>query len=138
MRFVTVPVMLQIIKQLHARYQSSSLFLTISREIIATQANPLSARQSVPFKWLFLLSLLIGVVAVSTFWTVLPLTPTTFDFVFVSAALAIPWLPLQVYALVRHGKLGWWLSISLPMIAYWPLVLYLLVRACHHNLNACI
>jgi hypothetical protein len=56
------------------------------------------------FSHLFLLSLLTGILALSTRWTVLPLIPADFGFVFVSAACVIPWVFFQAIALLKYGK----------------------------------
>jgi hypothetical protein len=91
------------------------------------------------FKRLLFLSLLIGLLALSSRWTVLPLTPTTFVFVLFSAALIVPWAVLQAIALCKYGWRALWLLTSLPLIAYWPATLYSLAWSCSHgNLNACI
>jgi hypothetical protein len=91
------------------------------------------------FNRLLFLSLLIGVLALSSRWTILPLTPATFGFVFFSAALVVPWAVFQAIALWKYGWRGLWLLISLPLIAFWPAILYALAWSCSHgNLNACI
>jgi hypothetical protein len=78
-------------------------------------------------------SLLIGILAVSTRWTVLPLTPASLVFVAVSAALALPWAILFVLSVHRYGRKGLWILVGAPMILFWPVMFGLLVWSCEHG-----
>jgi hypothetical protein len=99
----------------------------------------LGMTQQMDFKRLLFLSLLTGSLAISTRWTVLPLTPATGAFVYVSAALFVPWAALQAIALWKFSGRGLWLLTSLPLIAFWPAILYSLAWSCSHgNRNGCI
>ena len=82
-------------------------------------------------KLLLLISLVIAILAASTRWSVLPLAPATFTFVFVSAVLAIPWTVPLVISVLRYGKRGLWVLVGLPLVLLWPALLGLLWVSCH-------
>lgn len=87
---------------------------------------------------LFFSSLLLGLLAVSSPWT-LPHFAPAIDPELFSGALVVPWALLQVSALGRYGRRGLWLLIGLPLIALWPALLLSLDWSCMHgSLNACI
>ena len=90
------------------------------------------------FKPLFGLSLLAGLLAISSPWTIGPLTPYTIGFVTFSEIMIVPWVVLITLALRKHGKIGLSLLISFPLIAFWPTILYSLEWSClHGNRSAC-
>jgi hypothetical protein len=76
--------------------------------------------------------LTLGALAVSTRWTILPLTPGTSDFFVVSLALGALWALLAIVALLRLGKRGLWMLAGSPLVFWWPLALIwlLLSGAC--------
>lgn len=77
-------------------------------------------------------SLILAVLAVSTRWTILPLTPGTSDFLVVSLALGALWTLLAIIALLRLGKRGLWMLAGAPLVFWWPmaLILFILGGAC--------
>ena len=76
----------------------------------------------VAFKRFLFLSVLIGLLAVSSPWIVLRLLPDPYLWVIFSGSLVVPWAILQAIALRAHGWHALWLLISLPLIALWPVV----------------
>jgi hypothetical protein len=105
----------------------------------ADEETILSYRTRMSFRLLFWLSLLIRLLAISSRWTILPFRPYTFAFVTFSEIMIVPWVVLFAVALRKHGKLALWLLVSLPLIAFWPYILYSLEWSCSHgNRNACI
>jgi hypothetical protein len=84
-------------------------------------------------KRVLIVSLLIAILSASTRWTVLPLIPSTFTFIEVSAALSALWFALVVISVAKYGKRGVWLLIGAPLVLLWPLVFVLFSWACRHG-----
>jgi hypothetical protein len=80
-------------------------------------------------------SLILGVLAVSTRWTILPLTPSTFDFLYVNAAISVLWAGLVIVALRRYRKRGLWVLIGVPLVVWWPVMSGLLYWTCMHGFD---
>jgi predicted acyltransferase len=55
----------------------------------------------------------------------------------VSFLLAIGWIIFFLWALTKLRIRGLWLLLGLPLISYWPFMLYLTARACAHDIKAC-
>jgi hypothetical protein len=82
---------------------------------------------------LLIWSFAVAAVAGTSRWTVLPLTPTTFDFVYFSAALVIPWLLLFIVSVQRLGRRGLWGLVGAPLLLCWPVAFVLLWWSCRHG-----
>src|SRR5258708_3648107 len=78
-------------------------------------------------------SLILAALSLSSRWTVLPLTPTTFTFVSVSTALCVIWLVLVSVSIARYGKRALWLLIGAPLVMWWPVLYALLWWTCRHG-----
>jgi hypothetical protein len=57
--------------------------------------------------------------------------------IYASLLLDICWFFLLVAGLLAFKRRGFWLLIGLPLVLYWPVGLWLLASACHHNIKAC-
>ena len=75
---------------------------------------------------------MLGMLAVSTRWTRLPLT---LGFVLVNVALILFWAELVIVAFLKFGKRGLWMLIGAPLVMWYPLGLALLYWACEHGAN---
>ena len=54
-----------------------------------------------------------------------------------SLAIGMIWAVFLVRALIRHGKKGLWLFVGLPLVLYWPFVLFMLGWSCGHDPHQC-
>ena len=84
-------------------------------------------------KRLLVWSLVIAVLAASTRWSVPLVAAPGFTFVFVSAALAVPWYALLIVSIRRYGKGGLWVLLGAPLVLFWPTLFILLWYACEHG-----
>jgi hypothetical protein len=75
----------------------------------------------------------MAVLAVSTRWTVLPFTGPTFQFVWVSAALAFVWLGTVVLSISKFGKHGALALLGAPFAFFWPAMYVVLSWSCRHG-----
>jgi len=80
-------------------------------------------------------SLTLGALAVSTRWTILPWTPGTFDFMYVSAALGALWTGLVTVALLKLGRRGLWTLAGAPLVMWWPIAFAVLQWTCMHGFD---
>jgi len=86
-------------------------------------------RPNDPLVWSFV----VAALSASSRWTVLPLTPTSFNFVYFSAALIVPWSILLVSSTRSLGRRGLCGLIGAPLVVFWPFAFVLLWWSCRHG-----
>ena len=87
------------------------------------------------FRPLLLISLGLALLAFITPWAVRP--GNMDSAITVSAVLAVMWLVVVVFALVRFKKRGLWFLLGTPLIMFWFGVLLLIAVGCAQNVSAC-
>ena len=55
----------------------------------------------------------------------------------VSVALSCLWAIIVLAAIILNRQQGLWLLVGAPLALFTPVVLFLWVRACQSNINAC-
>jgi hypothetical protein len=54
-----------------------------------------------------------------------------------SVLLAALWGTLLCGGVIRFRWQGLWLLLGAPLALYWPWAIWMMVRACQHNIRAC-
>ena len=87
------------------------------------------------FKRLLVVSLVLATLTFIMPWAA---GPATRDLAIrVSLAVAVGWLAILVYAVVRFKSRALWLLLGTPLVGFWFFVLFLIAWGCAHNLKAC-
>jgi len=54
-----------------------------------------------------------------------------------SAAVAVFWVAIVVYAFIRFKKRGLWFLLGTPLVVFWFFLLFVIAWGCAHNVGAC-
>lgn len=58
-------------------------------------------------------------------------------FIRISLWLALLWSAVLIFSVVRYRKKGLWFLVGLPLVLYWPYVLFAIGAACAHDVKNC-